>query len=490
MKNWINKSFCCALTAALGIVSETGARAQIGGVPLWTKYHSNAELVDLAADNAGNVFLSGAPFQTVKYSGTGELLWTRRHLGPPDLLFAAPANALDGSGNVFVTGFSISDGSVTLKYSGAGVPLWTNFLNATVTRAIAVDGSGNVFVGGSTTDYVTAAYSNSGVPLWTNYYNGPGNSLDELRAVAVDGSGNVVVIGSSAGSGWATIKYSGAGVPLWTNLFAGAQYANAVAVDASGNVFVAGGPEDCTTIKYSAAGVPLWTNTYPGPAIGFTSAGAAALDSSGNLYVGGSTIDNVSNNANFVTLKYSGTGVPLWTNVYTWPNNLSNSAWVGSVVVDGSGNVYAQGGAAREGDPSVYLSSSTTIAYSSEGALLWTNVLYALPYESLVPAALALDNSGNVFAGTLRYYGDNVDSVLIKYSSALLPSLTIARTTTNTMAVTWPSPSTGFTLQQNSDIKNPLNWTDVSAGVQDDGVRKTLIVAPATGNRFYRLKKP
>ena len=42
----------------------------------------------------------------------------------------------------------------------------------------------------------------------------------------------------------------------------------------------------------------------------------------------------------------------------------------------------------------------------------------------------------------------------------------------------------------NSDVNLPSKWTDVFAAVQDDGLRKTLIVPPATGNRFYRLNKP
>jgi len=70
------------------------------------------------------------------------------------------------------------------------------------------------------------------------------------------------------------------------------------------------------------------------------------------------------------------------------------------------------------------------------------------------------------------------------------PTLTIARTTTNTVAVWWPSPSTGWVLQQNTNSVASVNWSNVTDTLQDDGTTKTLIVNPPTGNRFYRLFKP
>jgi hypothetical protein len=70
------------------------------------------------------------------------------------------------------------------------------------------------------------------------------------------------------------------------------------------------------------------------------------------------------------------------------------------------------------------------------------------------------------------------------------PLLSILHTTTNTVAVTWPSPSTGWTLQQNTNSVSSLNWSNVTSGIVDDGTTKMLIVNPPTGNRFYRLIKP
>jgi len=70
------------------------------------------------------------------------------------------------------------------------------------------------------------------------------------------------------------------------------------------------------------------------------------------------------------------------------------------------------------------------------------------------------------------------------------PLLSIFSTVTNTVAVTWPSPSSGWTLQQNSNSVSSVNWSNVTSGIQDDGSTKALIVNPPAGTRFYRLSGP
>ena len=68
------------------------------------------------------------------------------------------------------------------------------------------------------------------------------------------------------------------------------------------------------------------------------------------------------------------------------------------------------------------------------------------------------------------------------------PLLSIFLTSTNTVVVFWPSPSTGFTLQQNSDLTT-TNWVAGPAPI-DNGVNKFVIVSPPAGNSFYRLIYP
>ena len=139
----------------------------------------------------------------------------------------AKAIAVDGSGNVYVTGQlavqDIVDDYATIKYNSAGQQQWVARYDGPAdysdqATAIAVDGSGSVYVtgrsygSGSSYDYATIRYNSSGQQQWVARYDGPVNYEDAATAIAVDGSGSVYVTGASYGSesdyDYATIKYS------------------------------------------------------------------------------------------------------------------------------------------------------------------------------------------------------------------------------------------------------------------------------------------
>jgi hypothetical protein len=87
-------------------------------------------------------------------------------------------------------------------------------------------------------------------------------------------------------------------------------------------------------------------------------------------------------------------------------------------------------------------------------------------------------------------YASHFDSDLIWRIASDAPWLSIRRTLTNTVAISWLSPSTGWDLQQNTNGISSVNWSNLTSGIQDDGTNKTLIVNPPIGNRFYRLHQP
>ena len=322
-------------------------RAEIAFQAWVQRYNGPADGDDLAyavaVDASNNVVVagfslgsgSGYDYATIKYSAAGLPLWTNRYNGPGNGDDLAGRVAVDGSNNVIVTGQSVGNGAdydyATIKYSAAGLPLWTNRYNGPYgndyATALAVDGSNNVIVtgysysSGSSADWATIKYSSAGVPLWTNRYNGLRDGLDWATDVAVDGSNNVIVTGRSVGSGsgydYATVKYSTAGLPLWTNRYSGGS-ANALAVDSRNNVIVTGSIDtsenydDYATIKYSSAGVPLWTNRYNGPGDYYAQAQALALDHNGNVIVTGCSAGAGHNN-DFATVKYVSLASPRLT---------------------------------------------------------------------------------------------------------------------------------------------------------------------------------
>jgi hypothetical protein len=475
-----------ALVAVLGTVSPSAGAAEE-----WVRYYNgtgngNDQAVAIAADTNGNVFVlgysfgagSGSDFATVKYSATGAPVWTNRYNGPGNGEDGPAAIAVDPSGNVVVAGSSIGTNGfydyATIKYSNAGVPLWTNRFNGLgnsddIATALVIDNAGTVFVTGASAsasippfnypsnyDYATVAYSNSGVGLWTNRYNGPANGDDYATAMALDAAGNVIVTGYSTGSGsgydYATVKYSGAGVALWTNRYNGPangnDQPNALAMDTNSNVFVtgritAGGSYDYATIKYSSAGVALWTNLYNGPGNGTDEAKAIATDRQGNVFVTGYSVGNGSS-WDFATIKYSSSGASLWTNRYNGAANGSDVAT--AMVVDGAGCLWVTG--FSEGIGSLY--DIAAVAYSNGGAPLATNRFNGPGNNSDQANAMGLGSGGAVYvAGFSTTAGGDNDFTTLKYSGAIGPLLS-AQKAGGALVLSWANPA--FSLQSASSF--------------------------------------
>jgi hypothetical protein len=320
----------------------------------------------IAVDASGNVYVTGKSYNgkhltnpaetpsgtsdeyayaTVKYDSAGNQLWAARYDSPGQVDDIARAIAVDGSGNVYVTGSS-GGNYATIKYDSGGNRLWlasygnsTNSTDGAV--AVAVDGSGNVYVTGSSqNNIVTIKYNSKGEQLWAALYEG------EAKAMALDSSGNVYVTGQSGGK-YATIKYDTAGNQLWVAGFSGLSRGNgetaAIALDSSGNVYVTGTAwsprsylDSYATIKYDSEGHQLWVaryDGYPGEAV------AIAVSASGNVYVTGSMQGGSA--WDYVTVGYNNNGKELWAARYDGPAKGYDQA--AAVAVDKWGNVYVTG---------------------------------------------------------------------------------------------------------------------------------------------------
>ena len=53
--------------------------------------------------------------------------------------------------------------------------------------------------------------------------------------------------------------------------------------------------------------------------------------------------------------------------------------------------------------------------------------------------------------------------------------------------VSRPSPSTGFVLQQNSNLANASGWANFNGTVNDNAVTKSITNSSPIGNLFFRL---
>jgi uncharacterized protein YegP (UPF0339 family) len=496
MKTTNLKRLACILALAQVAFS---ARAQTGWTNLYTPAGYGALASAIAVNSSSNVFVTGSEYTlntmgiiyydyaTIKYSNPGVALWTNLYTGAGGLA-ASSALAVDGSGNAFVTGYSY-DASfkmdyATVKYSNAGVPLWTNLYNGeghAEAAALAVDGSGNVFVTGFSSDgtnenCATIAYSNAGGPMWTNVYANAQGLSSIGRLIAVDGSGNVLVTDhltkpNNAGQYYdAIIKYSNAGVPLWTNFYAGTGgYAETfgIAADTNGNAFVTGltyngtnlyydDPTNwyATTLKYSNAGALLWSNLYPSAA-GSAGSAALAVDDSGNILMTEQT----------ATVKYSNTGAPLWTN--------TNGGT--AIVVDTAGNAILTG---QTYDGTNYYAA--TFKYSAAGTPLWTN-LYTSTAGSAGPTGIALDGNGDAFVTGQAFDGTYNQYFTIEYPAATtLPLVYLQGQSLNQhLVLSWTNA--GFSLQSAPAVTG--TFTNVP------GATSPYTNASSLAQQFFRLEQ-
>ncbi len=287
----------------------------------------------ITVDQTGNIYVTGMSdggtgtlldYATIKYNPSGEELWVARYDGPGHASDRALSLAVDGSGNVYVTGESAWSieypqnwDYLTIKYNSSGDEEWVARYDGAegeddFAEMLRVDDSGNVYVTGSSVgstssarEYTTIKYNSSGEEEWVARYDGPGSGENIAYALAVDDSGNVYVTGSSCCSGpdwdYATVKYSPSGEELWVARYDGPgndwDWARSIAVDTSGNVYVTGeSPKssewdsyDYTTIKYSPSGEEVWVARYDGAEGIQDFARVVRVDDSGNAYVTGNS---------------------------------------------------------------------------------------------------------------------------------------------------------------------------------------------------------
>jgi hypothetical protein len=378
-----------------------------------------------------------------------EARWVARYDGPVNGVDEARAIAIDDSGNVYVTGWSDSQGDtpfnydyVTIKYFPNGDTAWVRRYDGTShfwdePLAIAADSCGNSYITGLSTglgsdiDCLTIKYWSNGDTAWIRRYDGPMSGWDQGSDIAVDHAGFVYVVGFSdhdfdypfgATADYLILKYYPNGDTAWLREYDGPgnyeDWGNDIALDGAGNVCITGQSTgsldnfDYCTIKYDADGNQLWVRRYAGSSNGSDIAIAIETDKSGNTIVTGWAFEGETGN-DYVTIKYRPNGDTAWIRAYNGPENGSDLAY--AMAVDDYGNIYVTG-ASYGGETGL---DYATVKYSSDGEEMWVQRYHNYGVGEDVAVGLTLDDSRFVhITGRSIGSGTNLDYATIKYDSS------------------------------------------------------------------------
>jgi hypothetical protein len=309
------------------------------GNRLWATYYgqNSGNSYCITTDNTGNVYVTGSTFcdtgfatsgvyQTVyggdstgyygdafivKFNSTGSRIWATYFGG--NRLDVGFGIAVDGSGNVYITGktqspnniattgsFQTSLSGITYdafiaKFNSNGSRIWSTYFgssNFEYGSCLVLDQSGNIYIGGvvenngypnislatvgayqtsstmSQSDAFIAKFNTSGVRLWSTYFGG--ESYDIISGITIDITGNIYITGS-------TMSYTG------ISSLGAFQINNATTNGSWGN-------DDAFIAKFSSSGARLWS-TYFGSTNTDRSNGIS-LDLTGNIYITGETLSS------------------------------------------------------------------------------------------------------------------------------------------------------------------------------------------------------
>ncbi|MCX5870817.1 MAG: SBBP repeat-containing protein [Deltaproteobacteria bacterium] len=315
------------VVAGSGDVYVTGHSYATWGSPLHA-YSGDSDIVVMKLDSSGvlvwNTFYGSASYdfvQGIAVDGSGNIYVT----GRSDATWGIPLHAYNGSAS--------SANIVVIKLNSSGVYMWHTFYGSASSnygRAVAVDSDGNVYVTGRSDDtwgsplhphsdgpnnydIVVMKLDSSGVLVWNTFYGSTAD--DETYGIAVDGSGNVYVTGESYAT-WGSPKHAHSG---------------------SGNF-------DIMVMKLDSSGVLAWNTFYGG--ISNDGGAGIAVDGSGNVYVTGysnatwgSPLHAYSGSSDIVIFKLDRSGAYVWNTFY----GSVNGDYCARIAVDGSSNVYVPG---------------------------------------------------------------------------------------------------------------------------------------------------
>ncbi len=303
-------------------------------------------------DSSNNIYVTGA---TQSFGGQSPDVFLVKYDSSCNLLFQVAWGgagndlgrgvAVDAFDNVYVTGSTDSFGAglsdiFLLKYDPAGEFQFSKTWGGTQNdhgSGIATDGSGNIYITGTTLSsgskqqaVVLLKYDSSGNLLFQKTWGGAQN--DYGSGIAVDSGDNVYLTGYTYSfavtPGVASVfllKYDPSGNLLFQKTWGGTQsdYGFGIAVDSAGNVYLTGssnsfggGQSKVFLLKFDSSGNQLFLKTWGGLKGDYGY--AVAVDGSGNIYIAGYTYSFGPNRqgVNLFLLKYDLSGSLLFQRAY------------------------------------------------------------------------------------------------------------------------------------------------------------------------------
>ena len=144
----------------------------------------------ITVDKLSNVYITGKTgegISTIKLDSSGSFKWKRDYTEENLIGIYVAAISNDRFGNIFVLGslfafpFVNNSGYFLIKYDQDGTIVWLRKYvndNGGDPSAMAIDGAGNIYVTGymyfSNDDFLTVKYNNDGDSLWVRSFNTPG----------------------------------------------------------------------------------------------------------------------------------------------------------------------------------------------------------------------------------------------------------------------------------------------------------------------------
>ena len=360
-----------------------------------TSYIFQASISAIKTNSYGNVYAGGINFPISKYSISPEIPPTDYLVNNTDLnQIFAPINWL-----AFISGIynGLSGGSATCY-------------------ALIFDSAGNLYVGGSFTSVCNVSANNIAKfngTTWSPLGSSAGNGLNGIcYALAFDSSGNLYVGGAFTTASFSTTTISTRRIAKWTvtsstwSALGGTGLDNglndncyALTFDSSNNYLYVGGA--FTEVRRGGPAVAFrivrWTPTTSN----WVSFGtlnndcyALSLDSFGNVYAGGGFTTAGGITASRIA-KFTLT-TAAWSPLGNNGVGGSSFPFCNALAIDSSGNVYAGG--------------SFTIAYNSDGTNITANRIAKFTVISSTWSALGsglnsncntlkFDSTGNLYAG-------------------------------------------------------------------------------------------